>query len=63
MDIDLELDKKLYNDYLNGNIESFKHLYIKYKDKIRYFIFGIVKDYEKAEDIMQDVFIYILKKY
>ncbi len=59
--MDIDVDKKLYNDYLNGNTESFKTFYLKYKDKIKYFIFGIVKDYEKAEDITQEVFIYILK--
>ncbi len=53
-------DEKLYNNYLNGNVEAFEALYLKYKDKIRYFIFNIIKDYEKAEDITQDVFIYIL---
>ena len=59
--MDIDLDKKLYNDYLNGKVEAFEALYLKYKDKLKYFIFGIVKDYEKAEDITQDVFIYILK--
>lgn len=56
-----DMDKKLYNDYLNGNDEAFEILYLKYKDKIRYFIYNIVKDYEKAEDITQEVFIYICK--
>lgn len=56
-----DLDKKLYNDYLKGNTEAFETLYLKYKDKIKYFIYNIVKDYEKAEDITQEVFIYIFK--
>lgn len=55
------MDKKLYDEYLNGNNEAFETLYLKYKDKIRYFIYNIVKDYEKAEDITQEVFIYICK--
>lgn len=59
--MDIDLDKKLYNDYLNGNVEAYETLYFKYKDKIRYFIFSIVKDYEKAEDITQEVFIDVLK--
>lgn len=59
--MDIDLDKKLYNDYLNGKIEAYEMLYLKYKDKIRFFIFNIIKDYEKSEDITQDVFIYILK--
>ena len=56
-----DLDKKLYNDYLKGDIKAFEMLYLKYKDKIKYFIYNIVKDYEKAEDITQEVFIYVLK--
>lgn len=56
----MDKDKQLYNEFLNGYEKSFEMLYIKYKDKIKYFICNIVKDYEKAEDITQDVFIYIL---
>ncbi len=56
-----DLDIKLYNEYLNGNKEAFEFLYNKYKDKIQYFIFNIVKDCQKAEDITQEVFIYILQ--
>ena len=56
-----DLDIKLYNDYLNGETKAFELLYLKYKDKIKYFIYNIVKDYEKAEDITQEVFIYVLK--
>ena len=33
-----DLDKKLYNDYLNGEKEAFEILYNKYKNKIEYFI-------------------------
>ena len=56
-----DFDKKLYNDYLNGKQESFETLYLKYKNKINYFIFNIIRDYDKAEDVTQDVFVYILK--
>lgn len=56
-----DIDMKLYYEYLNGNKEAFEILYNKYKDKIIYFIYNIINDYEKAEDITQDVFIYILK--
>lgn len=57
-----DLDKKLYNDYLKGNNQAFETLYIKYKEKIQFFVYNIVKDYQKAEDITQEVFIYLLKK-
>ena len=56
-----DLDMKLYNEYLSGDKEAFELLYNKYKNKIQYFICNIIKDYQKAEDITQEVFIYILQ--
>lgn len=56
-----DLDTKLYNEYLNGEKDAFELLYNKYNEKITYFIYNIVKDYQKAEDITQDVFIYVWK--
>ena len=55
------LDKKLYDDYLNGEKEAFEFLYDKYKSKIEYFIYTIVKDYEIAEDLTQETFIYVMQ--
>ncbi len=57
----MDLDKKLYSDYLNGNKEAFELLYNKYKSKIEYFIYNIVKDYDRAEDLTQETFIYIMQ--
>ena len=56
-----EIDKKLYNNYLNEEKEAFEYLYSKYKSKIEYFIFNIVKDYQKAEDLTQETFIYVMQ--
>ena len=56
-----DLDLKLYNEYLNGEKSAFELLYNKYKDKIQYFVYNIVKDYQKAEDITQEVFIYVMQ--
>ena len=56
-----DLDMKLYNEYLEGNKRAFELLYNSYKDKVQYFIFNIVKDYQRAEDITQDVFIYMMQ--
>ena len=56
-----DLDIKLYNEYLDGEKDAFELLYNKYKDKIQYFVYNIVKDYQKAEDITQDVFIYVMQ--
>ncbi len=56
-----DLDIKLYKEYLDGEKGAFELLYNKYKDKIQYFVYNIVKDYQKAEDITQDVFIYVMQ--
>lgn len=56
-----DLDMILYNEYLNGDKNAFELLYNKYKDKINYFVYNIVKDYQKAEDITQEVFIYVMQ--
>ena len=56
-----DLDIELYNEYLDGNKEAFETLYNKYERKIQYFIYNIVKDYQRAEDITQDVFIYVMQ--
>lgn len=59
--MEIDLDKKLYNDYLDGNKEAFEYLYSKYKSKIEYFVYNIIKDYQKAEDITQETFIYVMQ--
>lgn len=59
-------DKILYKEFLLGNQESFEKIVIKHKDSIIYFIQRYVKSLDIAEDLAQDVFVYILinkKKY
>ncbi len=56
-----DLDIELYNQYINGEKEAFEILYNKYIDKIQYFIYNIIKDYQKSEDIAQEVFMYVLQ--
>lgn len=56
-----DLDSRLYNEYFEGKKEIFDLLYSKYKSKIELFVFNIVKDYQKAEDITQEVFIYVFQ--
>ena len=55
------LDEKLYNAYLSGEKQAFEYIYNKYKSKIEYFIYNIVKDYQKAEDLTQETFIYVMQ--
>lgn len=56
----MEEDKKLYREFLDGNKGSFEKLVIKHKDKLIYFIQKYVKTLEVAEDLAQDVFVYLL---
>ena len=53
-------DKDLYTEFLNGNEESFKEIILRHKNNLIYFIAKYVKNIEIAEDISQDVFVYIL---
>lgn len=53
-------DKELYKEFLLGNKESFEKIVIRHKDSIIYFIQRYVKSIDIAEDIAQDVFVYIL---
>lgn len=56
-----KIDEKLYSNYLKGKKEAFEILYNKYKNKLEYFVFNIVKNYQVAEDISQDTFIYVMQ--
>lgn len=56
----MEEDKKLYKRFLNGDNESFEIIINKYMEKIIYFIYKFVKSMDVAEDLAQDVFVYIL---
>lgn len=53
-------DKQLYKEFLDGNKTSFEDIVIRHKDNIIYFIQRYVKNIDIAEDIAQDVFVYIL---
>ncbi len=56
----MEEDKRLYMEFLNGNQASFETIVDKYIHRIIYFIFGFVKKFDVAEDLAQDVFVYLL---
>ncbi len=53
-------DKELYLDFLNGNDKSFEEIMQRYKDKLINFIIGYVRNFEVAEDLSQDTFVYVL---
>lgn len=52
-------DKILYKSFLQGDIDAFESLVLKYKDNLIYFITRYTRDIFIAEDIAQDVFAYI----
>ena len=58
----MEEDQKLYSEFLNGNNESFESIVDKYMEKLIYFIQGFARNIDIAEDLAQDVFVYILMK-
>lgn len=53
-------DKQLYKEFLLGNKNSFEEIVIRHKDSIIYFIQRYVKSIDIAEDLAQDVFVYML---
>ena len=56
------MDEELYEKFINGDKNAFDELYLRYKNRLQYFIFCMVRDTEKAEDIVQEVFAEILTK-
>ena len=56
----MEDDVKLYKKFLTGNNEAFNILIDKYRNNLIYFIQGFVNSKDIAEDLTQDVFVYVL---
>ncbi len=55
-----KVDKELYGEFLNGNEDAFRQIILKHKNNLIYFITKYVKNIDIAEDLSQDVFVYIL---
>lgn len=53
-------DKILYNNFMSGNRRAFEEIVEKYREKMIYFIYEYVKRIDIAEDLAQDVFVYLL---
>lgn len=60
MPIEEITDKELYKKYLDGDKKAFEKLVLKYKNQIIFFISRYTKNTVIAEDISQDVFVYLL---
>lgn len=57
----MEQDKELYKEFLEGNKEALNELMEKYRMELQFFIQKFINDYHSAEDISQEVFIYLMK--
>ena len=56
----MNTDQELYKEFLLGNMESFDKLVDKYRNTVIAFINTYVKELDVAEDLAQDVFVYVL---
>lgn len=56
MSKDSEEEQWLTQELAAGNRQAFHTLFMRYYLKIRYFIFGLLKSEEDAEDLTQEVF-------
>jgi len=54
------ISKKLYKEFLEGNNEALNEIIKMYRNELIYFIYKYVKDFQGAEDVSQEVFVYLL---
>ena len=50
-------DADLVTQLTLNNEEAFRELYLRYKDKLTYYCFNLLKSANEAEDMTQDIFI------
>lgn len=55
-------DEQLMQMLCGGNRKAFELLYDRYFDKLVWFAFGFVNDRQKAEDVVQEVFLKVIEK-
>ncbi len=55
-------DKELLSNVINGQFDSFDVLVDRYKNRLLNFVFRFVKDYDVAEDIVQETFLRVFRK-
>ena len=60
IELNTKTDVELYKDFLKGNNESFNLIAKRYRNQLILFIMKYIQNYEIAEDLAQDVFLYIL---
>lgn len=50
-------EKLLVEEFSRGSHTAFRELFMQYYPKVRYFIVGLIKSEDEAEDLTQDVFL------
>src|SRR5918994_815821 len=55
-------DLKLVALVLRGDDRAFELLYERYHRRIHAYVFGMVKDHQRAEDVTQEVFVSALRR-
>ncbi len=53
-------DEELYKDFLSGNDAAFNEIIKRYRKNLIVFIQKYIKDKDIAEDLSQDVFVYVI---
>jgi len=55
-------DKDLLSGLVNGDLEAFDTIVGRYKNRLLNFVYRFVKDYDVAEDIVQETFLRVFRK-
>src|SRR5918992_243695 len=55
-------DHKLVAQVRRGDDRAFEGLYERYQRRIHAYVFGMVKDHQRAEDVTQEVFVSALRR-
>lgn len=50
-------EKLLVKEFSRGSHTAFRELFVRYYPKVRFFILGLIKSEDEAEDLTQDVFL------
>ena len=56
----MDKDKELYKQFLDGKDEALNELIKMYRTELIYFIHKYINDFQAAEDVSQEVFVYLL---
>ena len=56
MEKENEEEQRLAQELATGSRKAFQEIFMRYYPKVRYFVLGLVKSDEDAEDLAQDIF-------